>query len=658
MPSRKPKTRSPPSVAHDKPLPPMPLTAVLDPQRPHSTRQLRQHMVSRVINNIAPFSGQPWVMDQQLPEDVERACQSFLDREGEIVQCLQTIFVHRIRYEHLADTCVREYVKLELSRYASPSAQSLSRRAQEEQIEKLLDDVRQHTRHWLSISRVESLAQAEHMRETMFALEGAFWRLNEEPDWLPPVALIENDEMELSYALDRVLSNPAELEEAKLLRGNEAKGFLSLLKQNVDRLDQENAMLCDLAWDVLDTLTRTVKGPRVRSKSSRLARKSDALGSVSDTEIGRGYGSEVSENSSPQFHPASPPSSEASVGPSTVTEFVQLDPWLHRYIKEEDVQTLIESCGGPTDRRTQRDLVRFPRDKATGHIRIRGPPQLVAKLKEELELAAELLREEWGVLGIAIPVWQHSTLKGPKSRNFRALERETGVKIIFPDDQASVLWGHVVPRNVDQLTDADPSMVVKCGGPIDRCEEVIEELQARLRALKGLQSRVVAPLLYFCELSEHYVRTRFSSQGVYVESVRRPRNSYLIPPSAAQEAVAIAPGTQWSITSNYAPESRAGNFEWKLTAKDLPSLEHAEGMFTEMLTAVAMSASHIGFLTLPDPQRVAFVVGPLGQTVHAIEAETKTTIKIARGERTIVIIGTQTGLEAAKNAILRITHVH
>ena len=115
----------------------------------------------------------------------------------------------QIRYEHLADTCVREYVKLELSRYApksSPSDPALSRRTQEERrlteiekyvaplftasseiltdtsrrMDRLLAEVRQHSRDWLSLSRVESLAQAEHMRETMFTLEDAFWHLNEE----------------------------------------------------------------------------------------------------------------------------------------------------------------------------------------------------------------------------------------------------------------------------------------------------------------------------------------------------------------------------------------------------------------------------------------------------------------------------------------------
>jgi hypothetical protein len=210
--------------------------------------------------------------------------------------------------------------------------------------------------------------------------------------------------------------------------------------------------------------------------------------------------------------------------------------------------------------------------------------------------------------------------------------------------------------------------------------------------MKGLQSRVTAPLLWYCAVDDQYVRSRMIALGVAAEITRRPRHSLLSPlyPTTTsntntlthtnslssqaspitnpRESLSLSlssrpstyplPGVRFTLISNYSPTPQSGAFEWKLTATTLKGLEEAEELLTGLIESASAKASHIAFLDFNGTASVECgemgmdgnpkgyggrvvqrVVGPLGKTVREVEEKTGTTVKVYRGEGTIVIIG-------------------
>ncbi|KAJ3555770.1 hypothetical protein NM688_g2394 [Phlebia brevispora] len=65
--------------------------------------------------------------------------------------------------------------------------------------------------------------------------------------------------------------------------------------------------------------------------------------------------------------------------------------------------------------------------------------------------------------------------------------------------------------------------------------------------------------------------------------------------------------------------------------------------------------THVGFLTLPDRSAFPRIVGAKGSNVARLRAESQADITVSREDNTIVIVGSETAIETAKQAILEMT---
>jgi len=63
--------------------------------------------------------------------------------------------------------------------------------------------------------------------------------------------------------------------------------------------------------------------------------------------------------------------------------------------------------------------------------------------------------------------------------------------------------------------------------------------------------------------------------------------------------------------------------------------------------------THVGFLTLADRSAFPKIVGSKGSNVARLRAETGADITVGRDSNTIVIIGSESAVEEAREAILK-----
>ncbi|KAF7361713.1 hypothetical protein MVEN_00515000 [Mycena venus] len=326
------------------------------------------------------------------------------------------------------------------------------------------------------------------------------------------------------------------------------------------------------------------------------------------------------------------------------------------------LKELVQKCGGPSDPKAQAGLIRFPRhgDAAMDEVRLRGEPKLVAKLKAELEKTVATLRDRV-VLAIEIPAGQHRALIGRGGVHLNELQDRHGVQVQFPGSRSYNQVGEA--ENVADLKDVDPMNLVKVSGPRAACEKAMEDLKNKIKptVVDGPSSTVTVPLKYHHVISQqgNFFRT-LRTYGVQVDQSAQPKKS-AVPPqppangSAARidEAEDEAPAIKWQMTANY-QDAEEGESTWTLKAKDQAGLDRAESSIKEAIEH-AERMSHVGFLTLPDRTMFPRIVGSKGANVARLRNETGADITVSRENSTIVIIGSEKDILAAKDAITRMT---
>lgn len=188
------------------------------------------------------------------------------------------------------------------------------------------------------------------------------------------------------------------------------------------------------------------------------------------------------------------------------------------------------------------------------------------------------------------------------------------------------------------------------------------------------------------------------SFGVYVDQSATPAKSFLPtrPQSDAAAAARIddseekSTGVEWQVVPNY-QDAEEGDSVWTLKARDDAGLEKAKKVIADAINQ-AEGSSLVGFLTLPDRSAFPRIVGECisyfrklklivlsrgagakGANVSRLRQETGADITVSREENVITIIGEQdhactwsisplhiasvgseSSIEAAKEAILRI----
>ncbi|EIW83125.1 hypothetical protein CONPUDRAFT_81194 [Coniophora puteana RWD-64-598 SS2] len=352
-----------------------------------------------------------------------------------------------------------------------------------------------------------------------------------------------------------------------------------------------------------------------------------------------------------------------SVGEET-TVSMNIEQRFHRTIigaGGQGLKDIIARCGGPDDSKVQAGLVRFPRQgEPSDEVRLRGEPKLVNKIKAELEKVVTELKDRV-VLAVEIPASQHRTLIGRGGQHLNDLQNRTSVQVQFPGSRS---YNQVSdPENMDELVDASPANIVKVSGSRAACENAIAELKSQVKAPppESITAVVSVPLKYHHAISQQggFFRT-LRSYGVQVDQSAMPQKSAVPtapPQSGSSEAriddddSEVPANITWQVGPNY-QDAEEGDSQWTLKARDDGALERAQVAIQEAIQQ-AENMTHVGFLTLPDRSAFPRIVGAKGANVMRLRNETGADITVSRESSDIIIIGSETAVEAAKDAILK-----
>ncbi|THH21363.1 hypothetical protein EW146_g179 [Bondarzewia mesenterica] len=324
----------------------------------------------------------------------------------------------------------------------------------------------------------------------------------------------------------------------------------------------------------------------------------------------------------------------------------------------QGLKELIARCGGPADTRAQAGLVRFPRqgEEPNDEVRLRGESKLVAKLKAEIEKVVGEQRDRL-VLAVEIPAIQHRALIGRGGRNLNEFQSKFGVQVQYPGSHSYHQAGQ--PANAAELADVAPEHLVKISGPRAAVEKAIENLKVRAPAPEATMETITIPLKYHHAVTQqgNLFRT-LRSYGVQVDQSTQPQQSAVparpqtdAPSARIDDAEESAVEAQWEVVPNY-QDAEEGDSEWTLRARDQAGLDKAKKIIQDAVER-AEGMSHVGFLTLVDRSSFPRIVGSKGSNIARLHGETGADITVSRENNTIVIMGSESSIEAAREAIMK-----
>ena len=238
------------------------------------------------------------------------------------------------------------------------------------------------------------------------------------------------------------------------------------------------------------------------------------------------------------------------------------------------------------------------------------------------------------------------------------------VQVQYPGSNSYKYAGE--PENAEELGDVPPEELVKVAGPRASVVEAIEQLKVcclgfwpRAAALTTLQSQVTdatppesitdtitVPLKYHeAVTSQGTIFRTLRRFGVEAELSAQPTRSSL--PSRPSSSTALAARVDdaedtvteayWETVENYT-DAEEGESTWNLKARDQPSIDKAKDAITEAIEK-AKTATHVGFLTLPDRSSFARIVGAKGSNIARLHEMTNANIHVGRENSTIIITG-------------------
>ncbi|KAF5370733.1 hypothetical protein D9758_001901 [Tetrapyrgos nigripes] len=328
----------------------------------------------------------------------------------------------------------------------------------------------------------------------------------------------------------------------------------------------------------------------------------------------------------------------------------------------QGLKDMVARCGGPTDSKQLANLIRFPRQgELSDEVRLRGEAQVVNKLKKELEKAVAELRDRV-VLAVEIPAAHHRALIGRGGQHLNDLQRRTSTQVQFPGSRSYAAAGDA--ENAAEFADIDPANIVKVSGTRSACEKAIEDLKKAAKSAnpETVSDTVTVPLKYHHAISQQGQFFRnLRNYGVVVEQSVQPQNSSgpTRPAASSEPAMArideddsSAPEAQWEVIQNY-QDAEEGDSVWTLKARDQAGLERAQSAVKDAVEQ-AGRMTHVGFLTLPDRTMFPRIVGSKGANVQRLRQETGADIQVSRENSTIVIMGAEADINAAKSSILRL----
>lgn len=300
-------------------------------------------------------------------------------------------------------------------------------------------------------------------------------------------------------------------------------------------------------------------------------------------------------------------------------------------------------------------------------MRLRGDKKLVAKLKKELEKLAAAQRDRV-TLGVNVPAALHRALIGRGGQHLTDLQNRTGTQIWFPGSRAYASAGEL--DNANEVEGVAAEDLVKVVGPSTGCKAAVAELASkatnasqprpeRPAPQSNVSKTVTVPAKYHHAILQggHFNRS-LRPINVFVDFGRVPAEVHPTRPAADGAAAridqedALPQDVEWVTGPNYVG-AEEGDVEWTFRGKTDESLASAETLLKEAIDRAA-AASHVGFLTLTDRSAFPRIVGAKGATVQRLRHETDTEITVGKGDNTIIIVGSQSAIESAKDAIIKI----
>ncbi|TFK73937.1 SCP160 protein [Pluteus cervinus] len=340
---------------------------------------------------------------------------------------------------------------------------------------------------------------------------------------------------------------------------------------------------------------------------------------------------------------------------------VNVDSKFHRNLigaGGQGLRDLIIRCGGPTDSKAQAGLVRFPRPGDPGdEVRLRGEPKLVKRLHAELEKIVADLRDRV-VLGVEIPAAQHRALIGRGGHHLNEFQQRLNVQVQFPGSRSYSQVGEA--ENAGDFADIDAANIVKISGARAACESAVEDLKSQIKppTPEAVSTTIEVPVKFYHAISQQgqFFRS-LRSHGVQVDHPDPPPATVPSRPEVAPTARIDEPDTQpevqWDVAPNYQDGGDQSSAVWTLKARDQAGLDYAQSAVEDAIKH-AERMSHVGLLTLPDRSSFPRIVGTKGANVARLRNETGADITVSREDNTITIIGTESDINAAKDAIVRI----
>lgn len=323
----------------------------------------------------------------------------------------------------------------------------------------------------------------------------------------------------------------------------------------------------------------------------------------------------------------------------------------------QNLREIITNAGGSNDSKTATQLIQFPRRGADAGasdvVTVRGPADLAAKVKSELErMVAEL--NDRVVIGVVVAPSQQRSLMG-RIRELQSVHKST--KIIVPSWKE---YNQLELINADELKAVAPESIVKIQGSQSACKalqaEIAKSFASNFKTIqvsRDISQKLAGGTIVRLLRNEYGVQVDVPRNGSANSTTTESNNSKPIAPSARIDADELDSDALPFELSKLDLSSSEGTVNWSLTGKSTSSLEEAEKELQREINKFKKFTTQ-GRLWV-DQRAIPRIVGKGGSGLRDVESQTDTSIEIPKELGGLVIIqGTQDGVEEARERIAKI----
>ncbi|KAK2590381.1 hypothetical protein QQS21_011934 [Conoideocrella luteorostrata] len=328
----------------------------------------------------------------------------------------------------------------------------------------------------------------------------------------------------------------------------------------------------------------------------------------------------------------------------TVVQNIEVDKKHHKALigtGGANLKDIVVGAGGSDDRRELARTIQFPKQEADGNIiKVEGRTEVVHKIVKRIqEIVAE--RDSQVTEVVEVPIDNHRSLIGRGGDTKRQMEAKFSVSIDVPrqgDGKTGVkVTGR--PENVSQAK--------------EHIAGIIQQQQGETVQIPRNSHHAVSNngQLFRQLRNNHQVTVDHAGNAIPSKPDSSARANTGSLPLITDDAEATADAHSWKIVKTVSTEE--GDIPWVLRGTT-ENVQKAKEIIRKALEQAKMTDS-TGYLILPDPKTYRHVIGPNGSKVNSIRQQSNCRIQVPRDQapdEAIEIVGTQEGVEKAKNMIL------